>query len=125
VIKGFRDFIMRGNVIDLAVAFVIGVAFVAVVGAFTTGILDPLIAAVFGKPDLSSVGTFDVNGAHFSIGLFLTALLNFLLVAATVYFVIVVPMNKLKSRSAKAEEPAGPSEVDLLTEIRDALRDRP
>lgn len=118
--KGFKDFVMRGNVIDLAVAFVIGVAVAALIGSIVDWIITPLIAAIFGEPDLSSVGTFRINGALFSIGAVLTALINFLAIAAAVYFLIVLPMNKLRERNAK-EEAAAPTEVDLLTEIRDAL----
>lgn len=93
VLKGFRDFITKGNVIDLAVAVVIGAAFIAVVNAVVEGLITPLIAAIFGEPDLNEVGTFTINGAHFSIGLILTAMINFLLVAAAVYFVLIAPMN--------------------------------
>ena len=122
MLKGFRDFIMRGNVIDLAVAVVIGAAFGAVVKGFTDGILNPLIAAIFGKPDLSSVGTFTINGANFSIGLVLTPIINFVIVAAVVYFVIVVPMNKMRARYVVEEEAAEAEEITLLREIRDSLR---
>jgi large conductance mechanosensitive channel len=120
--KGFRDFIMRGNVIDLAVAVVIGAAFGAVVKGFTDGILNPLIAAIFGKPNLDSVGTFTINGANFSIGLVLTPIINFVIVAAVVYFVIVVPMNKMRARYVTEEEAAEAEEITLLREIRDSLR---
>ena len=84
--KGFREFVMRGNVVDLAVGIVIGVAFTAVVTALVDGIITPMIAAIFGKPNLRDVGTFTINNAGFSIGLVLTAMINFLLVAAAVYF---------------------------------------
>ena len=125
--KGFREFVLRGNVVDLAVGIVIGVAFGAVVTALVDGLINPIIAAIFGKPDLSSVGTFDLNHAHFSIGLILTAVINFALVAAAIYFLVVVPVNSLRSRYEKPVEEvlAGPSEIDLLTEIRDSLRNRP
>ncbi len=120
--KGFKDFLMRGNVVDLAVAFVIGLAVVALIGSVVDGIINPLIAAIFGKTDLTSVGTFTINNATFSLGLVLDALVNFLAVAAVVYFLIVLPMNKIKERMAKPGEPAAPTEVELLAEIRDALR---
>ena len=119
--KGFKDFLMRGNVVDLAVAFVIGLAVVALIGSIVAGIINPLIAAVFGQTDLTSVGTFTINNADFSLGLVLDALVNFLAVAAVVYFLIVLPMNKIKERMAKPDEAAAPTEVELLTEIRDAL----
>ncbi|MGD9955122.1 MAG: large conductance mechanosensitive channel protein MscL [Candidatus Nanopelagicales bacterium] len=122
MIKGFREFLMRGNVVDLAVAVVIGAAFGAVIKAFTDGILNPLIAAIFGKPDLNSVGVFEINGAVFSIGLVLTALINFVIIAAAVYFFVVVPMNAAKARFAKEEEAAEAEEITLLREIRDSLR---
>lgn len=124
MIKGFREFIMRGNVIDLAVAFVIGVAFAAVVKALLDGLINPLIAAIFGKPNLDSVGTFTINGAVFSIGLVLTALINFLIIAAAIYFLVVVPMNVVAARMQAKKEPTPDvkSEVDLLQEIADELR---
>jgi large conductance mechanosensitive channel len=125
MLKGFRDFLMRGNVLDLAVAFVIGVAFTAVIGAVVKGLIDPLIAAIFGKPDLDSVGHFTIGKGQFNIGIILTAVVNFVLVAAAIYFVIIVPVNALRNRYAKpAEVEAGPSEVELLTQIRDELRTR-
>ncbi|HET8987808.1 MAG TPA: large conductance mechanosensitive channel protein MscL [Humibacillus sp.] len=127
MLKGFKDFVMRGNVIDLAVAVVLGAAFTAVVNAVVQGLINPIIAAIFGKPDLTQVGTFTINGAQFSIGLILNALFNFVVVAAAVYFIIIVPVNKLLERLAqgKEAEPEAPSpEVLLLTEIRDSLRAR-
>jgi large conductance mechanosensitive channel len=123
-VKGFKEFVMRGNVIDLAVAFVIGLAVVALINSIVAGIITPLISALFGEPNLDSVGTFTINGSQFSIGVVLTALVNFLLIAAAVYFLIVLPMNKLRERTAK-EEQAAPTETELLTEIRDALLARP
>jgi len=122
MVKGFRDFLMRGNVVDLAVAVVIGAAFGAVIKAFTDGLLNPLIAAIFGKPDLSSVGTFTINNAVFSIGLVLTALINFVIIAGAVYFFVVVPMNAIKARAAKEEEAETAEEIVLLREIRDSLQ---
>jgi len=122
-VKGFKEFLMRGNVVDLAVAVVIGAAFTLVIGALVTGIINPLIAAIFGKPDLNDVGTFTINNADFSIGVVLTALINFVLVAAAVYFFIVLPMNKLREMRAN-DESAAPTEIELLTEIRDALQQR-
>ncbi|WP_277209428.1 large conductance mechanosensitive channel protein MscL [Isoptericola croceus] len=124
MLAGFKTFILRGNVIDLAVGIVVGAAFTGVVTGLMEGILTPLIAAVFGQPDISQVWTFDVNRATFSIGLFLDAVLNFLLVAAALYFLIVLPMNKLNERRQRvdtdvAEEPS--ADLALLTEIRDLL----
>ena len=124
MLKGFRDFVMRGNVLDLAVAVVIGAAFTAVVAALVEGIITPLIAAIFGKPNLDAVGNFTINNAQFSIGVVLTALLNFVLVAAAVYFVLIVPMNKMRSRYVTEEAAAEAEEIALLREIRDELRAR-
>ena len=127
MIAGFKSFILRGNVIDLAVAVVIGAAFSAVVAAIVEGFLNPLIAAIFGQQDLSGVATFTLNGAEFSIGLILDAILTFLLVAAAIYFVIITPMNALAARRKQGAEPepAAPAEdILLLQEIRDLLASR-
>ncbi|WP_402374380.1 large conductance mechanosensitive channel protein MscL [Isoptericola rhizosphaerae] len=124
MLAGFKTFIMRGNVVDLAVGIVIGSAFALVITGLMDGILNPLIAAIFGEPDISGVGTFELNGAFFSIGLFLQAVLNFLIVAAALYFVVVMPMNMYAERRRRvedevAEEPD--ADLALLTEIRDLL----
>jgi len=127
MLKGFKEFVMRGNVVDLAVAVVLGAAFLAIVNAIVNGLINPIIAAIFGKPDLTQVANFTVNGADFSIGLILAALFNFIVVAAAIYFIVVLPMNKLLERLAarREPEPDAPSpEVLLLTEIRDSLRAR-
>ena len=127
MLKGFKDFLMRGNVVDLAVAVVIGAAFSKVVDGLLKGLINPLIAAVAGEPNLDSVGAFTLNNAKFSIGLTLTALVNFVLISAAIYFVVVMPLNKLAERRAKGIEPEteAPSEnVALLTEIRDLLARR-
>ena len=97
------------------------------VKAFLDGILNPLIAAIFGKPNLDSVGTFTINNAHFSIGVVLTALINFVIIAAVLYFFVVVPMNALNERTRRGkpvEDDVPSDEVVLLTEIRDSLRQR-
>ena len=128
MLKGFKDFVLRGNVVDLAVAVVIGAAFGTVVTALVDGLINPLIAAVFGSPDLTGVGVFEVNEAIFSVGLVLDAIVKFLIIAAAIYFVIVMPMNKLAERRKKGMElePEAPAEdVLLLTEIRDLLARRP
>lgn len=106
--KGFRQFILRGNVIDLAVAVVIGAAFGAVVTSFVTNVLTPLIAAIVGKPDFSAFNA-NVNGAVVAYGLFLNALISFLLIAAAVYFFMVAPMNTWKARQARNAVPADPT----------------
>ena len=125
--KGFRDFIVRGNVVDLAVAFVLGLAFVTLVTATLNGLINPLIAAIFGQPNLDSVGTFTINDAEFSIGVVLTAAINFVIIAAVLYFLVVLPMNTLTERMRRNKpvtEPEKSDEVLLLIEIRDALRQR-
>lgn len=125
MLKGFKEFISRGNVMDLAVAVVIGAAFTAIVDAVVKGFLTPFIAAIFGEPSLRDVGNFTINNAEFSFGLILDAILNFLIVAAAVYFFLVMPMNKLAERKARGQEvEPDPLTVDqvLLTEIRDSLR---
>lgn len=119
MLKGFRQFIMRGNVIDLAVAVVIGAAFGAVVTAFVTNILTPLIAAIVGKPDFSAF-SFTVNGAVISYGVFLNALISFLLIAAAVYFFMVAPMNAWKARAARnavSADPASKKCPECMSEV--------
>ena len=118
--KGFKEFIMRGNVIDLAVALVLGLAITAIITAIVENLINPLIAAIFGEPNLEYVADFKLNGAEFYPGLVLNAIIYFVSVAAALYFLIVLPMNKLREMRAK-DETAPPTEVELLTEIRDAL----
>ena len=127
MLTGFKTFIMRGNVIDLAVAFVLGVAFSAVVTSVVDGLINPLIAALFSAEVLSQAMAFEVNDATFSIGLVVAALINFLAIAAVVYFLVVVPMNTLAERSKAGVEPepeATAEDVLLLQEIRDLLAAR-
>jgi large conductance mechanosensitive channel len=121
-LSGFKNFLLRGNVVDLAVAVVIGTAFTAVVNAFASSFLTPLIALVGGGGQLG--GEFVVNGQHFTWGAFLSRVITFVLTAAIVYFVIVLPTHKLLARRAKGEEPGpvGPTDIELLVEIRDLLR---
>ena len=126
VLKGFKEFITRGNVVELAVAVVIGGAFSSVIKAVVDNILTPLIAMLFGEPNLNSAMILTINNANFRFGALLTALINFLLIAAAIYFFIIVPLNKLSSRRKKPEEaPAARAEdVVLLEEIRDLLRNQ-
>ena len=105
--KGFRQFLLRGNVIDLAVAIVVGAAFVAVVQALVKDIVTPLIAAIVGKPDFSQL-TFTINSSKFSYGDFINAVVSFVLVAAVIYYLVVLPVNALISRSRR-EPPADPT----------------
>jgi large conductance mechanosensitive channel len=125
VLKEFRDFILRGNVVDLAVAVVLGAAFGAVVTAFVSSFVTPLIAAIGGKPDFSAL-SFTINGSKFTYGAFLNVLISFLSIAAVIFFFVVKPMNRIMQR-VKRDEPASdaPAEdIVLLTEIRDELRSR-
>jgi large conductance mechanosensitive channel len=127
MLKGFKEFIMRGNVVDLAVAVVIGAAFGRIVTALVNGLITPLVAAIFGKPDVTGVGKFTINKADFSLGLVLQEIINFLFVAAAIYFLIVLPLNKLNERRKRAMEPEPETlttDQQLLTEIRDALNTR-
>ncbi|MDK6493927.1 MULTISPECIES: large conductance mechanosensitive channel protein MscL [Corynebacterium] len=127
MLQGFKDFIMRGNVIDLAVGVVIGAAFTAVVTAFSDSIINPFLAAL-GGVDYSGLGFFvrEGNEATFvDFGALITAIINFLLIAAVIYFLLVMPMNKLdeaqkRHKGVDPEEPA-PTETELLAEIRDLL----
>ncbi|MFJ4106850.1 large conductance mechanosensitive channel protein MscL [Oerskovia enterophila] len=124
VFNGFKEFVLRGNAIDLAVGVVIGGAFTLVVTSIVDGLINPLVAAIFGKTDLSKVWTFEINDAVFSFGLVLDALFKFLCVAAALYFVIVMPMNHLASmrKTGEQAEPEAPAEdVLVLQEIRDLL----
>jgi len=95
MLKGFKDFIMRGNVVDLAVAVVLGAAFGAVVTSLVENLLTPIIALIIGEPDFGGL-TFEISGTVFSYGLFLNSLISFVSIAAANYFFVVVPMNKLK-----------------------------
>ncbi len=108
MLKGFKDFLLRGNVVDLAVAVVIGAAFGAVVSAFVKDLLTPLIAAIVGKPDFSGL-TFAVNNSKFQYGEFINAIVAFLLVATVVYFAIVVPMKAVMERMKPKEAPPAPT----------------
>lgn len=131
MLKGFKDFILRGNVVDLAVAVVIGAAFATVVTAFTKGIIQPLIASIGPSGSVGGLNfkiragnpntVVDLNGL-------VTAVINFVIVAAVIYFLIIVPINVLAERRRRGQEPepvAPAEDVLLLQEIRDLLRDRP
>ena len=122
MIKGFKDFLLRGNVVDLAVAVVIGAAFTAVVAQVTASFLEPLIGLIGGGG--VNGGELVVDGQHFTWGAFLNQVITFVLTAAVVYFVVVLPMKKLLERRKRGEEagPVVPTQVELLMEIRDLLR---
>ena len=131
MLKGFKAFLLRGNILDLAVGIVVGGAFTGVVNGLLEGILTPLIAAIFGEPDISNVGQFQINGAQFSIGYFAQELLNFLIIATTLYFLVIVPVKRLSELGQKIMPDAEPEpepepvpvvdEVSVLCEIRDLL----
>ena len=122
MLKGFKDFLFRGNVVELAVAVVIGTAFTAVVTSFTESFLLPLIGLIGGGG--IDGGTLVVNGQKFTFGAFANALITFVLTAAVVYFIVVLPLNKIAERRRRGEEPGPvePTQVELLAEIRDLLR---
>ena len=125
MLKGFREFIMRGNVVDLAIAVVIGTAFSALVKGFVADILTPIIAAIFGKPNFADL-TFTINNSQFLYGDLINEAITFLSVAAAIYFFVVAPLNKIAERRAKGQAPADevPPDIALLTEIRDLLASR-
>ena len=132
MLKGFKDFIMKGNVVDLAVAVVIGGAFGAVVTALVDKIIMPLIAGLVGSPTFDNFMVWTIRpGIEVQFGAFLTVLVNFLLVAAAIYFVVVVPMKKLNDmhkakfgiEEEEEEAPVDP-QLALLAEIRDELKNR-
>src|SRR5205807_9831485 len=124
MLKGFKEFLIRGNVVDLAVAVVMGGAFGAVVAALVKDLITPLIAAVFGKPDFSAIA-FEINGSKFLVGDFLNAVVAFLLVATAVYFFVVTPVNALMARIRRGEAPPDPTTKkcpECLSEIPIAAR---
>jgi large conductance mechanosensitive channel len=124
--KGFKDFLLRGNVIDLAVAFVIGAAFTKVVDVFAKDFIGGLLGVIGGTPNFGEIGP-ELNGSKIIIGTTLTALISFLITAAIVYFVLVAPVNRIMAARQRGEEPAAehtPEDIALLQEIRDILRAR-
>ena len=128
MLKGFKDFIMQGNVIDIAVAVVIGTAFAAIVDSFTTAIINPLIALLGGNNEIGFAVQLlpDNPETVMDFGLLITAIINFLLIAAIIYFVLVAPMNKMKEAAAKRKGIEAPAtDNELLVEIRDLLAGRP
>ena len=129
MLKGFRDFLMRGNVIDLAVAVVIGAAFGAVVSAFANDFIGGVIGIIGGSPDFGNAGV-TINGSKVVYGSTITALIQFVIVAVAIYFIVILPMQALAARRRAGEQPVEDTPVPsdetlLLTEIRDLLADRP
>jgi large conductance mechanosensitive channel len=124
MIKGFRQFLLRGSVIDLAIAVVIGGAFLAVVKSLVDNLLTPLIAAIFGKQDFGAL-SFTIHNSTFTYGTFINDLITFVLVATAVYFVVVVPVNTLRERQARGRPPEDPTVKqcpECLSEIPVAAR---
>jgi large conductance mechanosensitive channel len=124
MLKGFRQFMLRGNVVDLAVAVVIGGAFGGVVSSLVKDLLTPFIAAIFGKPDFSAIA-FELNGSKFLVGTFINAVVSFLLIGTAVYFFIVAPMNALTERMRKGQPAPDPTTrqcPECLSEIPIAAR---
>ncbi len=130
MLSGFRNFVLRGNVIDLAVAVVIGAAFTAIVNSFVQGIINPVVALIFDADSIATAGitlreaTADSEAIVLSWGLVISAIIQFFVVAVVVYFALITPMNALRRlrQEQQPEEPAAPSEAELLTEIRDLLK---
>ncbi|WP_019010289.1 large conductance mechanosensitive channel protein MscL [Deinococcus aquatilis] len=127
MLSGFQKFLLRGNLIDLAVGVIIGAAFGGVVTAFTQGVIMPIIGIFGGVPNFDAL-TFSINGSIFKYGTFLTALINFVITAAVVYFFVITPFTRLMERFKREEKPAvaePTNEEKLLAEIRDAIKIRP
>lgn len=121
--KGFRDFILRGNVVDLAVGVVVGAAFTAVVNSLVKDLMTPFIAAIVHEPDFSKL-VFTIRGSQFLYGDFLNAFISFIIVGSTIYFFVVLPVNRLMTRFKGAPEaPKQTPEEKLLIEIRDLLKE--
>lgn len=124
VLTGFKEFILRGSVLDLAIGFVIGAAFAKLVDSIVHNFISPLIGMIFGKPDFSQALVLTINNAQFRFGAILTEIINVLAIGAAIYFLVVLPINKLQARrNAGLVEAVDAPEADvaLLTEIRDLL----
>lgn len=121
ILSEFKEFISRGNLVDLAVAVVIGTAFAALVKAFVDDLITPIVAAIFGKPDFSALH-FTINGSIFLYGSFLNALITFLSVAAAIFFFVVKPMNVMSERARRGEDPDVKECPECLSEIPHAAR---
>ena len=124
MMSGFKQFVLRGNVLDLAVAVIMGAAFGSVVTALVKDLLTPLIAALVGAPDFSALA-FTINNSTFLIGDFVNTVVSFVLVAAAIYFVVVVPVNAINARRRRGEAPADPTTKkcpECLSEVAIAAR---
>ena len=123
MLREFKDFLMKGNIVELAVAFVMGVAFAAVVNSFVNDLIMPILAMIFGKPTFDDL-TFTINDAVFRYGSFITAVITFVAIAAAVFFFVVKPIDALKKRMTKEEEAAVSDEERRHQELLAALRER-
>ena len=123
MLKEFKDFLLRGNIVELAVAFVLGVAFGALVNSFVNNLVMPIVAMIIGKPDFSNL-TFTINDAVFRYGAFITDVISFVAIAAAVFFFVVKPMNALMKRVSKPTEEEVPDEERRHQELLAALRAR-
>ncbi|WP_426571553.1 large conductance mechanosensitive channel protein MscL [Aquihabitans sp. McL0605] len=123
MLEGFKKFVMKGNVVDLAVGVVIGAAFGAVVKQFTDSFISPLIRLITGGGIKG--GSFTIDGQVFDYAAFISALITFVITAAAIYFVVVVPMNALNARRARGEEPEGPTEQEQMIALLQQIADKP
>jgi large conductance mechanosensitive channel len=121
MLKEFRDFLLRGNILELAVAFVMGLAFAAVVNSLVNDLIMPIIAMIIGKPDFNNL-VFTINGAHFRYGAFITNLIKFVAIGAAVFFFVVKPVNALLTRFRSPAEEGMPDEERRHQELLAALR---
>jgi len=124
LLNEFKEFAVGGNLIEIAVGLVMAIAFGALITVFVEALIMPIVAAIFGEPNFDALFQVGIGDGTLLFGTFLTALLTFLAVAFAVYFFVVRPYKKYQDRQAPADEEAGPSEIDLLTEIRDGLARR-
>ena len=124
MLREFKDFLMKGNIVELAVAFVMGVAFAAVVNSFVNDLIMPILAMIFGKPNFDDL-TFTINDAVFRYGSFITAVITFVSIAAAVFFFVVKPMDAIKKRMTTEEEATISDEERRHQELLAALRSRP
>ena len=123
MVKEFRDFLMKGNIVDLAVAFVMGVAFAAVVNSFVNNLIMPIVAMIIGKPNFDDL-TFTINDAVFHYGAFITSVITFLAIAAAVFFFVVKPMQMVTARTEKEQEEVVSDDERRHQELLAALRAR-
>jgi large conductance mechanosensitive channel len=124
VLKEFKDFALKGNLIEIAVGLVMALAFVAVIGALVTEVLMPIVGIIFGEPNFNQVMILEINDSQIKFGAFIQAIVVFLMIAFAVFFFVVKPYEVIKARQASGEEeaPAPAEDIVLLTEIRDSLK---